>query len=567
MGVASSIGQRRNRVPTSKTSSSLPVLVVGAGPAGLICALALRKSGIPVRIIEQSLEHHVGTRGAGIMPRSLELLQALGVLPELQRLRGLEAPPMQFYRLPGGTEVSSTAPGLMEKMDPVPSKPFNSMWFISQAVLEEVLRKELNTYGCKVELGTSLLDFQQDRDGVTANLSISETNSQESFRASFLVGADGAKGVTRKLLKCSFLGETKDDNGILVGNVVIENLSTEVWHLWKPSPYLFSLRPYDREHKKFVITVTGLSDEVGQGADAEKFESLFRESIGRSDVTFGEFEWLSYFKPNMRVVDKMSEGRVFLAGDSAHVHSPHGGQGLNTGIQDSFNLSWKLALVHKGRSPISLLASYNEERLPVVAEMLKQVTGLYNKSDGDASAQTAARGKHLFMLGINYRWSSIVVDKCSATQTPVEILKDRAYLGWDDELKAGDRAPECPNLRLGERRTSLFHLLTPKKHTVLVFVGEDLNGGLTQRILSVLRSKFTKDTTDVFLVGSGTVSSSASFPSLLDENGLARTAYQAAQATNGRPLVVIIRPDGIIGAMGDSDEVLKGYSTLVFKSG
>ncbi|KAF8835279.1 hypothetical protein BDN67DRAFT_1015679 [Paxillus ammoniavirescens] len=547
-------------------SSSLPVLVVGAGPAGLICALALRKSAIPVRIIEQSSKYHVGTRGAGIMPRSLELLQALGVLPELQRLRGLEAPSMQFYRLPGGTEVLSTAPGLMEKMDPVASKPFNTMWFISQAVLEEVLRDELRKYDCEVELGTSLLGFQQDPDGVTANLSISGNDNQESFRASFLVGADGAKGATRKLLKCSFLGETKDDNGILVGNVVIENLSTEVWHLWKPSPYLFSLRPYDRERKKFVITVTGLSDEVGKGADAEKFKLLFREFTERGDIIFGEFEWLSYFKPNMRVVDKMSEGRVFLAGDSAHVHSPHGGQGLNTGIQDSFNLSWKLALVHKNRSPISLLASYNEERLPVVAEMLKQVTGLYNKSDGDASAQRAApaRGKHLFMLGINYRWSPIVVDKRSATQIPVEILKDRAYLGWDDELKAGDRAPECPGLMLGEERTSLFHLLTPTKHTVLVFVGGDLNDGLTQRILGVLRSDFTEDTTDVFLVGSKTVSpSSAPFPSLLDENGHARTAYQA---TNGRPLVVVIRPDGIIGAMGETDAVLKGYSTLVFKS-
>ncbi|KIJ12422.1 hypothetical protein PAXINDRAFT_137081, partial [Paxillus involutus ATCC 200175] len=98
---------------------------------------------------------------------------------------------------------------------------------ISQAVLEEVLRDEPRKYDCEVELGTSLLGFQQDLDGVTANLSISGSDSQESFRASFLVGADGAKGVTRKLFKCSFLGETKDDNGILVGNVVIENLSTE----------------------------------------------------------------------------------------------------------------------------------------------------------------------------------------------------------------------------------------------------------------------------------------------------------------------------------------------------
>ncbi|KAH7886512.1 monooxygenase [Phlebopus sp. FC_14] len=543
-----------------------PVLVVGAGPAGLVCALALRKNGIPVRIIEQSTVYHTGTRGAGIMPRSLELFQTLGVFDELQRRRGMVAPPMMMYELQDGKEVTRAMPSLMEKMDPDSSKPFTAMWFISQAILEEVLRDALQKYDCRVELGTSLVDVKQDSNGVECTLSGPGGERKLSVTASFLVGADGAKSTTREWMNASFQSQTTRDNGMLVGNVVVENLGCDRWHTWKRGNHLFSVRPYDEEHKKFVITVTGLSDQDGQEVTAEAFKSLFQTHTGRYDIAFGEFEWLSYFKPKMGLVDKMSEGRIFLAGDSAHVHPPHGGQGLNTSVQDSFNLAWKLALVYQGRSTTSLLDSYNEERLPVITEMLAQVTGLYNKSstDGSANRSAPARSKDLYMLGINYRKSNIVVDERSGTHSSVETLQSSAYANNDEDVQAGDRAPECSGLRLDgeEQDTSLFGLLTPTKHTVLVFLGDDSD--TVQKMLGVLRPYSV--VVDVYLVAPKTTSdvsaSIASYRTLLDEKGNARTAYKVTT----EPLGVVIRPDGIIGAMVYTDEALARYFAAVFKS-
>ncbi|KAF4605648.1 hypothetical protein EYR40_004436 [Pleurotus pulmonarius] len=551
------------------TSVLPPVLVVGAGPAGLVCALSLIKHGVPVRIIEKAKNYHIGTRGAGIMPRSLELLKMLGLMDQVNRHRGMSAPPMTFYKLPGGRDVLSTVPSMMEKVDPSPAMPFNVLYFVSQTKLEAILREELQKYGCTVELNKELIGLIQDERGVTAEIRGDADGDHQFVRSSYLIGADGGKGVTRKLLDLSLLGHTVEADGMVVGNVVVENLTTEAWHIWKnPNSLFISLRPYEAATKKFMLAITGKHEDLESYCTPDGVKKLLVTHADRDDIDFGEFEWLSYFQPNMRVVNTFMKGRVFLVGDAAHVHSPHGGQGLNTSIQDSFNLAWKMALVYKKLSPDSLLDTYNGERLPVIAEMLKQVVGLYEKHQNMKSPPSgASRGKELLMLDINYRWSLILVEQRlplrAGVDAQIDDLKAHSYTGWNDSLCAGDRAPDAPGLQVvgDDSARTLFDLLDPTKHTMLLF-SADVHRVKATEMLDIILSSIAKDVFQTFILSPTAPSTTViGDKSIVDKQGHIYDSYRV-QADGF--LAVIVRPDGIIGAVLENKEGLSSYLQLLF---
>ncbi|KAF9456365.1 FAD binding domain-containing protein [Collybia nuda] len=537
-------------------SSNPVVLIAGAGPSGLVAALSLLRNGIPIQIIDKSVEYHVGTRGAGIMPRTLEVFHQLGVIGHVRAARGMDAPPMCFYKLPGGVEILRQLPPMIEKLDPLPSIPYNHMWFVPQNDIERILRAEIEKCGAAVELGKELIDIQQTDGSVVATVVNHQTGKKEVINAKYLIGSDGAKGATRRILDLAFLGKTMDSDGMIVSNIVVDGLNTEVWHIWKdPETYTIAARPYDQAARKFVVVVTGPHDNLVQNVTEDGLRKMFTRTTGRTDVIFQKFEWLSYFQPNMRVVDSFAHGRVFLAGDAAHVHSPHGGQGLNTSVQDSFNLAWKLALACKGFASASLLQTYNEERLPVISDMLKQVIGLYNRGKENSSQAEPSRGKELMMLGINYRWSSIVVDETREPGTvSLDDLKEHSYLGWGDQLSAGDRAPDAPGLIDKDGHViTLFDQLNPAKHTILLFSTKNVVA-LRETVAKSTPSNacqtvfvLTQDR-DVTLVGDEFV--------VVDRDGHLGRAYP--QNSNDETSF-IIRPDGFIGGVIKSIEGLEQY--------
>jgi len=271
---------------------------------------------------------------------------------------------------------------------------------------------------------------------------------------------------------------------------------------------------------------------------------------------------MSYFRPNIRMVNKFSEGRVFVAGDAAHVHSPTGGQGLNSGVQDAFNLGWKLALVQKGLADKSLLETYSAERLPVISEMLGVTTSILDKTIASKDGQTE-RSPILFMLGINCRFSTIVLDEFV---TSVEEKPINAYGVLDEgHLEAGDRAPDAPNmLQVGRAEpgaTTLFSLYRPWYHTILVFApsladATPVLGALEAYDKSVVRSA-------VVLPSSASVTSVASPADLVlvDQEGHAYSAYLMEA---GQTKVFVIRPDGVIGAIVHGTEGMKKYFSKIF---
>ncbi|KAF8194102.1 FAD binding domain-containing protein [Pholiota molesta] len=564
----------------SSASKSPKVLIVGAGPSGLILALTLRRNGIPVRVIEKTTEHRKGQRGATIMPRSLELLKFLGLLPEVSS-RWIDIPMARVYKMPDGNEILNEF-RMTPTLEPTPSTPYINMQLLGQDNLDKILRAELSTSGCEVELGVELEHLQQFDDHVQVSLLRHNLDSTEQQIApvreegiyDWVVGSDGAKGAVRKELGLKLLGETTP-HSFITGDFKLEGLEDNRWHIWGDmADTMIMIRPTETPGVfNFMLGAPKLEEytELYTGNDAVM--DFIKANIGQRvhGLTFGEVLYLSPGRINVRMAEKFCKGRAFLIGDAGHIHSQTGGQGMNTGVQDGFNLGWKLALVIKGYASAALLDTFNEERLPVVAEML-QITGtILEKSVSQSNSKSGwdRSQPHLNQLGVNYRWSSIVLDEERQLKGP-EFAKISTYdadpkLG----LYAGDRAPDAPGLiEVGSQpnetanETRLFDLFSPTHHTLLIFTDKpdfhSILAGLDTYPADLVRIVVILEKGTV-----GAVQNDAKTPMILkDRDGHAYSTYMQVDATRG---IYIIRPDSVIGARVGGLEGVRRYFSAIFR--
>ncbi|PBK99861.1 hypothetical protein ARMGADRAFT_1008343 [Armillaria gallica] len=529
------------------------VLIVGAGPSGLSLALALIQNGVSVRVIDKLPTYRVGQKGSGIQPRILELYKLLGVLPDIQKKAGVPQPKLQYG--PGGT----TKVEVLAFMEATPDRPYINPVMLGQDRHEEILREHLARYGVTVELGTELVSFEQLPDRVVSRVVKTRDGqqSEESVESQWLIGAEGAHSVVRKTLGLTFLGETREGDNLVVGDIHVNKplLDRTVWHVWgEPGTKAVTLRPFEtKDDDKYTFICMGRElDAAKMASGREEFIKVFYETSGRTDIEFGDLIWISNFHPNVRMVDSYGSGRAFVTGDSAHVHSPTGGQGLNSGIQDSVNLAWKLALVQKGLAPQSLLDTYTQERIPVIATMLNKTSELLTKTfqPGGASRAGWARGYELRQLGVNYRASPVIVD-----ETPVEGEEavDPYQSGNDGTIRGGDRAPDAPGLVFindSSRKTSLFDVFGSSYHTVLVFSDEN------SAVLDALKSYPAGIVKSVVIVPQQPAGTISADYVLVDGDGHAYKHYKIAEKITK---VVVVRPDGIIGALVTGVDGLKRY--------
>ncbi|TFK39683.1 FAD binding domain-containing protein [Crucibulum laeve] len=544
-----------------------PILIVGAGPAGLVLALSLLQNGIAVRIIDKAKTHRLGERGAGIMPRTLEVYNILGTLTDVYN----KANPLPFSRVyepPGGTKALNTF-HMSPYIEPTGPCPYKNPVTLGQHRHEAILRSHLEKYGCHVEVATELLSFEQHESHVTAHLVYDDGEKQvmESANFPWMIGTDGARSIVRKRLGLSFLGETSTGENIVLGDIhVKEGLDSEFWHNWgDPARKIASLRPTGQGDNVFTFLIFGREidhDKVATGR--EEVLKAFYEISGRKDVIFGDLIWISNYRPNMRMVDKFRKGRVFIAGDAAHCHTPAGAQGMNSSVQDSFNLGWKLALVHKGLSPPSLLDSYDAERLPVIAEMLNKSTSLFKQTikPGATLGDSAwRRDGDLQQLGVNYRSSAIILDEEAS-----ESVAPAAYnSGSETEARAGDRAPEAAGLvdiTNEDKSTSLFKIFGASYHTVLVFSGTVEE----HTALAEASKKLPKGTVHSVLIASTADEVTTQHKDLfsqvlLDPQHIAFSTYWTPSDSLG---VVVVRPDGVIGARARDVSGLQKYFSGIF---
>ncbi|KAA1469142.1 hypothetical protein DENSPDRAFT_848696 [Dentipellis sp. KUC8613] len=559
--------------------SNVDVLVVGAGPTGLVTALTLAKNGVSVRIIDKLSQYALGQRGAGIMPRTLEVYHFLGVLKDVMRM-GVSKLNMKAWKdgKPSKTLAMTVA------LEPTPTFPERRTCQLGQDAACSILREHLKVHGAHVELATELVHFEQGESSVTATVVKRQDGNEieDTIKAKYVVGADGAKGVVRKLLDLTFLGETRDGVNILIGDAEVQGVDQDCWNRFGEGPSDIAIfRPTNRfaEDIYFFLVYGPNIDYDRAVEDHDYFRQFIYNIANLPELKIGKIETISNYRPSIRLVNGFRKGRVFIAGasaDAAHVHSVTGAQGMNSSIMDAFNLSWKLALAIKGLASPSLLDSYETERLPVIKEMLQRTTSILNRTfvtengksmpaapkDNDAESPWT-RPTQLNQLGVDYRWSPIIVDEVVnglelKDKDEAKVLTASTYVVEEGgRLHAGDRAPDSPglvDLKTGGTMR-LFNIFGPDHHTLLVFTNGDAASDLgpLARIPKglvctvVLRSQDAGAPADV-AAGVDLV--------LQDKEGHAYSAYDAR--------VVVVRPDGVVGALLGGAEGVEKYMRGVF---
>lgn len=453
------------------------VLVAGAGPTGLTLAIDLARRGVAVRIVDKAATFFAGSRGDGLQPRTLEVFEDLGVL---DAVLAAGIPPFRIRAYADG--AFSWEGWMSEPREPTPALPYPNAWFLGQSHTERILREHLAEFGVHVELNTRLTGLTQDADGVTATLGAAA--GTELVRSAYLVGADGGGSFVREALGIGFEGSTDESIKMLLGDIHAEGLDHRYGHWFSSSDESgpgFGLTPLSGG-AQFQFA-TPLAD------DAELTVPYVQRALdahrGPMDIRLHGLTWATRWRANKRLATRFRQDRVFLAGDAAHVHPPTGGQGLNTGVGDAYNLGWKLA-----DGAEELLASYEAERRPVAARVLGMSSRLLDShTRGDADA--LERGEDTKQLDISYAAGPLSRDERS---TPGSV-------------QSGDRAPDAPVLDGTGRPIRLFDLFRGPHATVLRF---DEGPG----------------------------------ESIVDHEGHAFDGFDVVAGT-----VMLIRPDGYIGAV------------------
>ena len=491
--------------PTTDTD----VIICGTGAAGLTLALDLARRNIAFLLIDKAPQPFVGSRGKGIQPRSQEVFEDLGVIDRIVASGG-EYPVQRVYTAEGPIDQVG-----VEMSEPTPEEPYQIPLLVPQFLTERRLRERLAELGHAPRYGHELVGFDQDGDGVSAR--IATPDGEQAVRARYLIGADGGSSFVRKTLGIGFPGKTLGVRAI-VADVYVDGVSSDAWHRWgEDTAGQLSMCPlYGTDMFQLQAPVPF---DVDLDLSAEGLTAFLRERTGRDDVVIRSVSWASAFQMNARLADTYRRGRVFLTGDAAHCHPPTGGQGLNTSVQDAYNLGWKLAAVLDG-APDSLLETYEQERRPIAEAVL----GLSEQLLEAAKNRDIHRGREVSQLDLGY------------LNSPLSLRTS----GRDKGVLAGDRAPDAPVTGAGGLPTRLFSLFQGPHWTLL---GHDVDEASAPAARPGLH---------IHTIGAR--------GDILDSGDRVQSAYGLSAEQ-----WVLVRPDGYVAAVVDTAElpVVEAYLDTV----
>ncbi|MEU8465520.1 FAD-dependent monooxygenase [Streptomyces sp. NPDC029003] len=425
------------------TGVDADVVIAGAGPTGLMLACELRLAGVEVVVVERLAEPTGESRAGGMHSRTLEVLDQRGILE-----RFLEA---------GELQPVGHFSGLYLEFDESESRhPYPLM--ILQSTIERLLEERAAELGVRVRRSAEVCGIDQDGTGVSVGLNTGRPGA-ETLRARYLVGCDGGRSAVRKLAGIDFPG-TPATMTALIGDVELPELTEDYVWVRRCAGGDFSAIAFE---PGWFRVITSEYDRVVDRDEPTTFEQL-RESLVRlagTDYGMHSPRWVSRFNDAARQAARYRQGRVLLAGDAAHIHFPAGGQGLNMGVQDAFNLGWKLASVVRGRAPESLLDSYHAERHPVGARVL------HNTRAQSALARPGPQADALReVFG-----SLMVFDEVNAHLRGMLTALDIRYPVDGDHRLAGRRVPDA-DLKTPGGDTRVHELLHAGRAVLL-----DLGGG------------------------------------------------------------------------------------------
>lgn len=507
------------------------VLIVGAGPTGLALAITLRRLGIALRIIDKLPQPATVSKALAVWSGSMEALHGMAVMERLlasgRRLRALTAGT-------GSRQLAVLAVG-----DGIDS-PYPFPLLLAQSRTEAILTARLAELGVTIERGLELTGLAQDADGVTAKLAQGESGPQEEMRVAYLIGCDGARSAVRHALAIPFEGYTEPGLYVL-GDVKISGgaLDARSLYLWWGGGGSVALFPFEDGVWRLFAERKGGS-EVAKDSDMPPTLAELQAIMDRHGppgLSLSDPSWLSTFRINERLAACYRSGRCFLAGDAAHIHSPAGGQGMNTGIQDAVNLGWKLGHVLRGIGDAGvLLESYEAERRPVARAVIDSSAQRQHVVFAGGPLMTLLRSLVAALFGR----SKMVQQKLQVQLSETDIIYHAGPLvalgkpprhprRTDTGSRALDGAMHDP---AGGSR-SLWSLLSDLNHTLLLFPeagqGFDLTGlhDIAPELLRVLH-----------------------LDRQADPAGAIRRRYRLAGAG-----WVLIRPDQVVAARGNGSDL------------
>lgn len=339
----------------SSSSTNLDVLIVGAGPVGLFLANECARRNLRWRIVEAHSGQSEHSKALAIFPRTLEIFDMAGLVPAFLEVAN---------RVTQVAVMSHDRTLARIQFEPQET-PYPFVAMVPQDVTERLLAEALKRRGGVIEYNTSFVSLEQLADSVL--VTVERDGTQEVVRAAFVVGCDGAHSRVRKALGITLEGGDYDVPFMLADIETDQTLPANEMQLCPSAHGPVAIFPMSATRRRIVATI-----ERPEG-DAPSLELAQRVLAERApkEIQANALNWSSYFRIHHRHAARLREGRVFLAGDSAHIHSPFGGQGMNTGLHDVWNLVWKLEMSLRGHGSEQLLDSYSEERLPVITDVIE----------------------------------------------------------------------------------------------------------------------------------------------------------------------------------------------------
>src|SRR6266849_4768650 len=415
------------------TSSAPDVLIVGAGPTGLALTLWLTKLGVRVRIVDKTAEPGTTSRALAVQARTLELYRQIGLADAVVDA-GRKAVAVNLWvagRQVGRAPFGNMGQGL---------SPYPYALIYPQDEHEHLLIDRLSTLGVKVERRTELVGFEDGAGRVVAHLKHAD-GTHETCEAAYLAGCDGAHSRVREALGIGFPGGTYDHLFYVADVEARGAVMNGELHVALDTADLLALFPLKREgHARLIGTVR---EEMERPHEHLSWDDVSNRVIEWMGIDVARVNWFSTYHVHHRVADHFQTGRAFLLGDAAHIHSPVGGQGMNTGIGDAVNVAWKLAAVVHGRADASLLDSYEPERVAFAWRLVATTDQVFT---GVTSAGAIARlvRLHIVPLLIPFLFEVKAVRRFmfrTVSQTVVNYRGSNLSEGRAGTVYGGDRLP------------------------------------------------------------------------------------------------------------------------------
>ncbi len=429
------------------------VIIIGAGPAGLTLASELLMRGVPVRLFEQLKTPTQQSRALAIQSRTLEIFEKMGILETFLQ-QGRKVHHANIYKK--GSRVATID---LSQID----APYPFILSIPQAETEAILAAHFEKLGGIIERSKTLV-------ALNGNQAIfqHEDKLQETVSAPWIIGCDGAHSAVPHLLNIPFPGASFSETFALAYVEIDSPFSSDEAHLFFSPKKLAGMIPLNKPNHFRVITLLSVQKKAPlPELTLELIRQIVQDASNTRLIRIKSAEWLSTFSVHRRLVPHMRQGNIFLVGDAAHIHSPAGGQGLNTSVHDAYNLGWKLALVLKGHAKESLLNTYHQERYPVARHVLRGTT-LATELIAASKIKTFLVTLMSFLIHRTslQRKIAYAISQLHIRYNSNSLLKSR----WRDFFwkgpKVGSRAPDVPDLPGGKR---LFQFLTHPNYTLLCF--------------------------------------------------------------------------------------------------